>query len=829
MHKSAIPALCALLVTAAMVLSGFSMIQPRDAESPQVAEAQAADPPHEIIHFLHTGETGRYISPELSVLSFFDTDLPFNMTGDGRSFSGQEQFAMQWYMFPPAASNLTVSCIDTILWITGEVGTGQPNFAGSIEIFEVTQQDIEDLDFNGTSVYLYNIASDTPLFTYPPSAPMVFPLVFTHTFSASSTIRFVLTVNPGASGAGVGSQYTNVTVFWDSCHRFDSRLLVQTQNPLTIDDCGTKDHDGGVTNGFVDEGNTTMSFFANISDPYGGYDVRWVNITVRDPNGTALAGLDDIPMVRVAGSDMSAVSQYELRWNYTETPVGVYSYEIWAVDNSGMTTFYYFSQLAFEPFDELAIGSFAIGIIHNLAVHLNDSMDEPLVGALVTYDGAPSAVSNDTGWANMIVFGNGTLSVYWRDVLVNTSEVNVTGDQVVYADCSVFYPELIVVDSLGASLPSAAVFFEYPDGEALPVRVSDNIGSVGVISQVPIGESALNVWWRGSLVYDGAANVSENGALAVRCDVFYMTVHVVDSEHTPIPMSTVAWLSSDTQILIDSTFANTSGASVSRLPAGTYDVDIYWHGNLIASESEIVVADNMHITIVGQVCSVNILALDTKGLALEEAHIVVRSATDVIVSQMTNDSGAIHVVLPIGTLEIDTYWHGNLVNSTEVTLTGDANIVVKCAVSYLEIFTNDSGGDPLDGVEVVLKDAQGETIGYGATVNGRTGFRLPDQTVTVEAHYATEFMMTHVSLTQTTSVQVTGEKQATLVFDYPPGVLSTVVFSLAMIGALAAAFAVMSVLLFLKLQKKGGVKNHAWASKDQKTESEEQPLPPPED
>lgn len=827
MSKKTILVLCVMIATA-MMLSGLYVTPSFESESPVGASIQAADPPHNVTHFLHTGELAKYFSPQFSVLNYFNTELPYNMTGTGRNYTGYEQFAMQWYMSPAVACNLTVVGVDAIIWITGEVGTGQPNMGGSLEIYEVTEQDIDALAFNGTLVSLQNIPSNTPLYTYPPAAPMAYPMNFTHTFAPNSTIRFVLTVNPGTSGGGVGSQYTNVTVFWDSYHMFDSRLIFKTQNPLTIDTVGTRNYMDEVTNGFLEVANTSMTFFANISDPYGGYDIRWVNLTARSPNGTVLPGLDNVPMTRTSGNDISALCEYEVEWNYSGWSTGIYSYDVWAVDNSGHTFYYYFSQFTFVPYDELVTGTFAIGLVYNLAAHLNDSMGMPLIGAAASYTGAPTVLSNETGWANMIVFGNGTLDIYWRGVLVNTTVVNLTADSTIYLNCSVYYPELIFVDSLGVPLPSVAGFFTYPDGDALPVRVSDIAGSIGVIDQVPVGPNLVSGWWRGELVHNDTVNVTADGPLEVYCEVYYMTVTVTDGSGAPIPMCTLAWLANDTQILVDSMFTNATGTAVARLPVGVYDIDIYWHGNEIGEEDGIVLDANMQLTVIGNVCSVNILAIDSRGVAIEEAQIIVMSDTDVITSQMTNESGTIHAILPVGTLRIDTYWLGNLVNSTTVTLAGDSNVIVRCTVSYLDVYATDADGNAMDGVEIAVKDAAGNTIGYGLTVGGKIGFRLPDQTVTVEGHYTTEYMMTHVFVTDSSTVDVIGEAQTTLSFEYPPGMMATVLFSLSMLGLLAAVFAVVAVLLFVKLRKRGGAAESAPAEPAQPEQKPaDEKVPPP--
>jgi hypothetical protein len=533
-------------------------------------------------------------------------------------------------------------------------------------------------------------------------------------------------------------------------------------------------------------------------------------------------------MDRITGSDTAPVSVYELSWDYSGMPTGTYSYDVWAVDDSGMTYYYYFAQSTFQPYDELITNTFAVGVIYNLEVHLNDSLGVSLEGATVNYDGI-TALSNDIGWASLTVFGNGTMAVYWHSILVYSFLVNLTEDSILFVTCEVYSPELRLVDSQSQPLPSATAFFEYADGERLPVLMSSIDGSIGVIDQVPTGNSLLSVWWRGSLVFDGDVLISSSEVLNVTCNVYYMTVHVTDNVGTPIPISTVVWLDSETHILIDSMFSNETGVAVARLPAGTYDVDIYWHGNLIGAAPGTLLSTDTQVTVIGQVCSVNIVAMDTRGIPLSDAHVVIKSTSEIIVSKLTNDSGAIHAILPIGTLEIETYWYGVLVNDTLVTLDGDANVIVTCSVSYLEVNTKDAAGKALSGVEVVVKDPEGNALGYGLTADGTIVFRLPDQMVTIEGHLVCEYMMTHVSLAQSANMNVTGDSQVTLTFDYPPGVLSTVLFSLGLVGTLAAVLAVLVVFLLLRTRSKGRSERADEKPSEPKPHAEEEPVPPPFD
>jgi hypothetical protein len=853
------------------------------------AGIEAMDAPHNITHFLHTGSSAKYFSPHIGVLNYFDTNLP--LSSSGKNYTGYEHFAFQWYMFPDTASNLTITGIDAILWISGEVSTGLPNMAGSLEIFEVTAQNITDLDANGTLICTENIPSNTPLFVSPPSASMVFPMTFVHTFQAHSTIRFVLTINPGMSGGGIGSQYTNVTVYWDSMHLYDSRLILHTGNPMTIDSIWTEDHLGEQQDNFLDIGNTTMNICANISDPYGGYDVEWVNLTVYDTMGVIVSGMNGVPMDRTSGSDTSPISTYQSEWNYSGWSAGVYDYEVWAVDNSGLTYYYYFSQFTFNPYDELGAGAFTIGLVYNLTLHLNDSLGQDLGEAVINFDGKIET-ANETGWADMVVFGNGTLQVYWHDVLVHSSFIDAISNVTLYVNCSVYAPEVIVVDVLGNPLPSAAVFFTYPDGEDLPVMLSNATGSVGIIDQAPIGNNSLSVWWRGSQVFDGELDVQSNLPISVMCEVFYLSVSVLDPWGDALPFADVMYLTSEDRILLDSRLVDDAGVAEARLPNGTYDIDVYWHGNIVATEMNIVLDGNKAITLIGSVFKVNITIVDDFDIAMVGAHVVASTSSEVILSELTGDGGVIHAILPSGNLSIRTYWFGVMVSNLAVAVSSSADIVVECsviyidvrpvdsrgivlqgaqvsiwagnslldsdtidmsdntvripagqvrvevvwnsclvanetievdesggltiqcAVSYLTIKTEDAGNSPLSGVAVMIKAQDGKLLGYATTIGGLAEFRLVDQPVSVEARFATQYMMTPVDLTQKVNVTVSGDTNVTLSFDeYPPAFYMTNLFALSLLGALLGAAFVVIILLSMR-SKRGKTKKDRVGSDD---------------
>jgi len=721
---------------------------------------RAADAPHNITHFLHSvqmGGSAKYFTPSFSVMNFMDTTLEFNETPT--FVTGYEQFALQWYMYPALASNLTVTRMDAIMWISGIVATGTPNFAGSVAIYEVTEENMTDLNFNGYLVYYNNIPSNTPLYASP-TTPLAFNITGTHTFKAGSTIRLVITINPGTSGGGGNLQKTNVTVWWDGENNFDSRLIMHTLNPMTIEDVWTEDEMGEVESSFLSEGNTTILFKARISDPFGGYDIKWVNLTIYDVNGIPI--YDDVPMYKYEGNSYSSECRYSYEFNYSGLECGIYGYKVWAVDNSGYTYYYYFAKFTYELYDEEMYGNFSIGIMYNITIHVNDSIGNSLIGAIVDFEGVVG-VTNSTGYVDMMVFGNGTLRVFWHgcEVYENyttldlsgnaTNSTNNTNNTVLYIDCLVFHPELIFVDALGNALQGASVFFSYPDGYELEVMQTNILGSVGVIGYAPIGNSSVSVWWRGACVYDGYVNVQSNEEIVIKCDVFYLNVTVVDPWLEPLQFANVIVVDNETEILMESRAVNSEGKVSLRLPKGIYDSVVIWHGCEIASLENIALNTNTEYMIVGNVIVVNFKVVDTKEMPLVGAHVVVSTSTEVCISTLTDEDGEISAVLPGGEFRIEVFWLGFQVYNSQISLYENSNITLECSVVYVTFRTVDSHSEPVQTYLTLESENSGSVCSAGSTnALGNITLRLAVGEYKVSVHLLDVLVNSSI-------IQITGE------------------------------------------------------------------------
>ena len=138
------------------------------------------------------------------------------------------------------------------------------------------------------------------------------------------------------------------------------------------------------TNFELDVSNKTIKMRANITDPFGGYDVNMVKLTLKGPTDNII--LDNVTMTKVVGTPINFVNIYETIWNYTGVPIGQYEVTVWAVDNNGYYYYYHKEKYNFGPYPEINSIKFFIGGLPQLGlikVKDSGSPQAPLPGAVV--------------------------------------------------------------------------------------------------------------------------------------------------------------------------------------------------------------------------------------------------------------------------------------------------------------------------------------------------------------------------------------------------------------------------------------------------------------
>lgn len=484
-----------------------------------------------------------------------------------------------------------------------------------------------------------------------------------------------------------------------------------------------------------------VNLTANVSDPLGNYDylnwsVDW-NITnaskVVMASGTLSAAGPVVPPAFNGPNET-----YDVSYNYSSLKVGTYLFCANATDNT------YHNDLAFAGNyygrDASNCTTFFVGSAPNLlTLHILDSKGLPLGRASV----AVSGVLNFTDAIGVTHFrlANGTYSgvVTWEGIVVATPAINVSGPTVLTITTHVYYPTFAIEDQTGAPLSDALVYVVHPNGTHYPLMITNSTGNLS-FAQVPGGSYGITVIWHDSVVYTQPAQpavvVDGNAAFPVVTQVYYQVFQVVEPSGSPIPLSSVVVQNSTTGVLVSFGITSSSGMTTSRIPAGTFTVEVYWQTSLIASVPNLKLPATTYPTpfvIPASLYSVTFQAIDSQGKPVADAVIGVSGTGGSITNLVTNLSGGANVVLPKGTYTFTTLWEGIVVNTTTLNISSSLAVTLDLSIYYLTFTALDAEQVPVSDASVQWGTLAGQANGTAITnTTGSVTVRLPAATYTVQ-------------------------------------------------------------------------------------------------
>ncbi len=469
---------------------------------------------------------------------------------------------MQWFLVPALAGDFSVDEFSLRIWANSSTAASS-NAQVTLEIYELNET-------ASTLVHSENVGSQD--FPVTPTLKTWSANFTSYTFPAGSSVELRITVTPGALQGGVWFHYDTPQV--------NSRVSLSGPDSLDVVGIAALDSDRNVTTRFdPTAANKTMYVQARVTDPFGGYDIRWVNLTLTSPVGSVL--LDNVSMVQISGTPTSYESVFEIEWNYTDQPMGEYTVLIWALDNNGHNHYYFFQQFDYDLYPDTASSTFFIG---GLPIYVNvktvDSKDAALAGARVALVSGGFAIDEEitdsNGVANFTMSkGMYVLQVYWQDMMVASSsqdvQSNVTESNPLVIAAQVYYPIFQAEDSEGSPLAGASLIFIHPNGEKLgPYRTNDS-GQV-TLSQVPVGTYAISAAWRGVDVFSGTEDVAANGVITIGTAVYQLMVTAKAANGQELAGVFVSAKDS-TGLVFDAGLTSQDGIVVLLLPAGDYTVE----------------------------------------------------------------------------------------------------------------------------------------------------------------------------------------------------------------------------------------------------------------
>jgi outer membrane biosynthesis protein TonB len=492
--------------------------------------------------------------------------------------------------------------------------------------------------------------------------------------------------------------------------------------------------------------NKTIYLNTTIDDPFGGYDIKWVNVSLEGPSGKILAFS---PMKKVGGSASSRLSYYEYSWNYSTYPVGQYNVTVQAVDNTG----YYFrypshpDDVTFGGHRELGETMFYIGtapvevqmlVLDNASLPMSGAGIRVMTGSYVIASNATNASGRSSTYRPISMY---RFIVVWQGVNVFDSNLIINSaknySSPLYLNCSVYYPKFKVVDVANLPIANALLYFTYPNGTSSSTPLVTDSSGVVSLSQYAGGKYAVLVEYRNTQVANVTLNVNSSSVYVIPASIYYLKVRVVYPSSTAIVGAIVRIYDNVTGIVVDSEFTNTTGYVVSRLPVGIYDLDAIWLETVVNSTKGVSLNANLTITLVAMIFPVDIKLVDSRGMPVEYAQVSIGSQSGKeLVSDVSNLSGGVRFSLPAGVFTLLVTWKDLPVHSnSSFIVTKGMNAIIQVGVYYVAFDLLDQANKPVASASIGVTNG-GRLLETNTTnYTGWVLARLPMGTHIVEAYW----------------------------------------------------------------------------------------------
>jgi len=601
----------------------------------------------DMVFFLHyENETAKSLPGGGSTLTYFDTTTDWSEENVTIVVNAADVY-FDWYLVPALAGDFTVSRCAFKIWARFVSGAA-PNGLVEMTVYEVNETGVVWSEVFYQATNQFSVTPELKSFEGNLSEP--------HTFRAGSSIRFRFRFNPG-----VGKTFE----FYYDTAQMNSRVVLTGSPSIAVQDVITMDHQRSPRAGFLPEvANKTMYIQANVANPFGGYDIKWVNLTIEDAFGTKL--LDNVSMPKISGTPLDYISTYEIMWNYSGLDPGRYNITVWALDNNGYNYYTHFQQYTYGVYPDTYRSHFIIGedvFVNLMAIDSRGDIMEGVTIVATVHGGLVDwKDTNVDGLVNMsLSTGAYRFQAFLEDVMVAEEEVDITGNVLetdpIVMECAVYYPDIRTVDSHEEPLENAAVYIVHPNGSSYPQPLRTNDTGHTSLHRVPGGIYSITVRWRGSSVATESIVVSSNGEYTISCAVYYASLIAIDSKGEAVPNAQLAVYDNQTGIVMDFKSTDSNGSAVSRLPEGIYDIEAHWKGILVHSSWGIAMSGDMNKNLDCDIYYLTVKTVDAKNRPLEGVLISITMESDfTMAAGHTSDAGEMIARLPKGEYTIDAHY-----------------------------------------------------------------------------------------------------------------------------------------------------------------------------
>ncbi len=387
---------------------------------------------------------------------------------------GQPKIAVDFYLYPNFAGEVTIDGRwQVFLWVNSSAyrPTGF-----NLQFYEITVGGATLWDsgaVNPTVTSSIGEYIDVPVYSYNLSAPL------THGFSAGTSLQVHLEVNAGSSAD---------TRIWYDSQLYPSKLILPAHDYARPAEVRTYAYDNSETNMFYynwSDSQRVVTVRATVNDPFGGYDIYRVNMTILDPAQNPV--VHDVDMIRTSDGQWPTrfSGTYEASWIYpSSAQLGNYTVTVSVIDNNGY--YQYQHTGAFSPFIEYNDHVFQMGVIvyYDPTFRVVDDTGSPLPSAQVymtwpnsTRDALPRYTDNH-GWVNLthVLPASYAFTILWKDVVVKQEAVYVDSDGPYTIKTEVYELEVNTLGNNGAPVHGAYVIIYTQTGVGYGLDTSDVAG-----------------------------------------------------------------------------------------------------------------------------------------------------------------------------------------------------------------------------------------------------------------------------------------------------------------------------------------------------------------
>jgi hypothetical protein len=404
---------------------------------------------------------------------------------------GQPKIVVDFYLYPNLAGPVTFNgSWQVFIWVNSSAYK-PATFA--LHFKEITTGgnvlwDSGALDLTVTSSIGAYV--DVPVYCYNLTVTLA------HIFNPETTLLVEVEVNAGSSAD---------TRIWYDSPLFPSKVILPAEDYARPVWVKTYSADNSETSTFyynASESERMVIVRANITDPFGGYDIYKVNLTIVDPESNLVINNEDMARVSDGLWLIKYSSLYEVNWSYpTTVSLGNYTVIVSVIDNNGYC--HYNDTGAYSPFIEEETCTFTMGIIvyYDPAFLITDDVGEPLPNAQVyitwrngTTDTLPRYTTTN-GFINLtkVPAGNYGFIVLWKDLVVKQTTVYVDSNGPYTIKTHVFQLTVNVFGKDDSPIHGAYVIVYTQSGVGYGLNITDSAGKA--VFKLPSGTYRIEAYY----------------------------------------------------------------------------------------------------------------------------------------------------------------------------------------------------------------------------------------------------------------------------------------------------------------------------------------------